>query len=213
MYEQRIQRSMEAMSRKDLGAMTRSFADDAVFEMAGHTSLSGRYAAGPPIEGLFRLATSSGSRRSGSPSSTSPSTNPVGFTYDNTIFVESEVDETSTDGVTIHDQRIAVYEYRRGKLVSVREWRSIRPWQRRSGAMSRRPPRPKGLRRGSSGAASTCLVGRRSPRVPSADAPRHHVHHRLRPVRARRLPGGDVPVLPGRQHHRHLAPGAPVLDP
>jgi ketosteroid isomerase-like protein len=121
MYEQRTQRSMEAMSRKDLGAMMRPFADDAVFEIAGHTSLSGRYEGKAAIEGLFRRIFERIETIRFTVKRVAL-TNPVGFIYNNTIFVESEVDETSTDGVTIHDQRIAVYEYRRGKLVSVREW-------------------------------------------------------------------------------------------
>ena len=121
MYEQRTQRSMEAMSRKDLGAMMRPFADDAVFEMAGHTSLSGRYEGKAAIEGLFRRIFERVETIRFTVKHVAL-TNPIGFTYNNTIFVESEVDETSTDGVTIHDKRIAVYEYRRGKLVSVREW-------------------------------------------------------------------------------------------
>jgi ketosteroid isomerase-like protein len=121
MYEQRVQRSMDAMSRKDLAAMMRPWADDGVFELAGHTELSGRYEGKAAIEGLFRriferlevirLTVKHVAL-----------VNPVGFTYNNTVFVESEVEQTSTDGVTILDQRIAVYEYRHGKLVSVREW-------------------------------------------------------------------------------------------
>ena len=54
MYEQRVQRAMAPMSRKDLAATMRSFADDAVFELAGHTELSGRYVGKAAIEGLFR---------------------------------------------------------------------------------------------------------------------------------------------------------------
>ena len=121
MYEQRVQRAMEPMCRKDIEATMRAFADDAIFELAGHTELSGRYVGREAIEGLFRrifdgLETIRFRVRHVA------LTNPLGFTYTNTIFVESEVEETSRDGVTIVDQRIAVYEYRHGKVVSIREW-------------------------------------------------------------------------------------------
>jgi ketosteroid isomerase-like protein len=121
MYEQRVQRSMEAMSRKDLAAVMRWWADDGVFELAGHTELSGRYEGKAAIEGLFRRIFDRLDVIRFTVKHVAL-VNPVGFTYNNTIFVESEVDETSTDGVTIRDQRIAVYEYRHGKVVSVREW-------------------------------------------------------------------------------------------
>jgi hypothetical protein len=38
------------------------------------------------------------------------------------VYIESEVDATSRDGIAIHDERIAVFEYRHGKVVSMREW-------------------------------------------------------------------------------------------
>jgi ketosteroid isomerase-like protein len=121
MYEQRVQRSLEAMSRKDLGAMMRPFADEAVFELAGHTSLSGRYEGKAAIEGLFRRIFERLEIIRFTVKHVALA-NPVGFTYNNTVFVESEVAETSKEGVTIRDQRIAVYQYHHGKVVSVREW-------------------------------------------------------------------------------------------
>lgn len=121
MFEQRVQRSMEAFGRKDLAAIMAPWADDGVFELAGHTVVSGRYEGKASIEALFRRIFA----RLESVTITvrhAAFANPLGLTRNNTIYVESEVVETSTDGVTIHDERIAVYEWRGGKLVSVREW-------------------------------------------------------------------------------------------
>lgn len=121
MFEQRVQRSMEAFGRKDLAAIMAPWADDGVFELAGHTELSGRYEGRAAIEEMFRRIF----ERLESARITvrhSAFANPLGLTRNNTVYVESEVVETSTDGVTIRDERIAVYEWRGGKLVSVREW-------------------------------------------------------------------------------------------
>jgi ketosteroid isomerase-like protein len=121
MFEQRAQRAADAMNRKDLAAVMRPWADDGVFEMAGHTTLSGRYEGKAAIEALFRRIFERLEvirftvKRVGL-------ANPVGLTYSNTLFIEMEVEETSTDGVTIHGNSLGVYEWRRGKLVAVREW-------------------------------------------------------------------------------------------
>jgi ketosteroid isomerase-like protein len=120
-FEQRTQRSMEAMSRKDVAAVMRSWADDAVLEFTGHTPISGRYEGRPAVEDFFRrvfaeLETIQITVRHVA------FANPVGLNYNNTVYVESAVDATSLDGVTIHDERIAVLEYSHGKVVSMREW-------------------------------------------------------------------------------------------
>ena len=121
MFEQRAQRAAEAMNRKDLAAVLRPWADDGVFEMAGHTTRSGRYEGKAAIEAFFRRiferleVIKFTVRRVGL-------ANPVGFTYNNTIFIEMEVEEVSTDGATLHTLSLGVYEWRRGKLVGVREW-------------------------------------------------------------------------------------------
>jgi ketosteroid isomerase-like protein len=121
MFEKQAQRAAEAMSRKDLAAVMRPWTDDGVFEMAGQTELSGRYEGKAAIEGLFRRIFERIDtirftvKRVGL-------VNPFGFTYNNTIFIESEVEQTSADGVTTRDRRITVYEWRHGKLVAAREW-------------------------------------------------------------------------------------------
>jgi ketosteroid isomerase-like protein len=121
MFEHRVQRSMEAMNRKDLAAVMRPWADDAVFEFLGHTPISGRYEGKPAIEGFFKrvfegLETIQIDVRHAAFS------NPVGLNYNNTVYVEYGVKETTTTGVTIRDERITVIEYRHGKVVSMREW-------------------------------------------------------------------------------------------
>lgn len=121
MYERRVQRSMEAMSRKDLDGTTRAFADDAVFELAGHTPLSGRYEGRAAIEGMFRQIFERLDSIRFRVKHVALA-NPVGLTWSNTIFSEYDVEETSTDGVTVVDQRIAVIEYRHGKVIRMREW-------------------------------------------------------------------------------------------
>ncbi len=121
MFEKRAQRSMDAMSRKDLAAVMRSWADDAVLDFMGHTPISGRYRGRPAIEGFFRRVFE-GTEAIRVTVRHMAFANPVGLTYDNTVYIEFVVDATNRDGVTIHDERIAVFEYRRGKVVAMREW-------------------------------------------------------------------------------------------
>jgi ketosteroid isomerase-like protein len=120
-FEKRMQRGMEAMSRKDVAAVMQPWADDSVLEFMGHTPISGRYEGKPAIEGFFR-SVFEGVESIRLSVRHVAFANPIGLNYNNTIYVESGVDVTSHDGVTIHDERIAVFEYRHGKVVSMREW-------------------------------------------------------------------------------------------
>jgi len=120
-FEQRVQRNMEALGRKDLAAIMRWWAEDGTLELAGHTPISGRYEGKEAIAAFFRTVL----ERYAAVRLTVRHvafTNPVALTFRNTVYVESELEATSPEGVTIHDERIAVFEYRRGKVVSMREW-------------------------------------------------------------------------------------------
>ena len=121
MFEQRAQRSLEAIGRKDLAAVMRWWADDAVMEFMGHSPISGRYEGKPAIEDFYRREFA-GLEAIRITVKHVAFASPVGFTYNNTVYIESAVDETSIDGVTIHDERIVVLEYCHGKVVSMREW-------------------------------------------------------------------------------------------
>lgn len=121
MFEARVQRSMEALERRDLTAVMEQWADDGVFDLAGHTGLSGRYVGKPAIEGMFRRLFD-GTTELRMTVRHVAFANPLGLTRNNTVYVESEVVETGTNGVTVRDERIAVYTWRGGKLESVREW-------------------------------------------------------------------------------------------
>ena len=121
MFEKRTQHNMDAMSRKDLAAVMRSWADDGVLEFTGHTPISGRYEGKPAVAEFFRTVFA-GVESIRITVKHVAFANPVGLNYSNTVYVESEVDATSREGVTIHDERIAVIKYRHGKVVALREW-------------------------------------------------------------------------------------------
>lgn len=121
MFEARMQRAADALGRRDLAAVMKPWAEDGVFELAGHTTMSGRYVGRAAIEGLFRRLFE-GTTELRMTIRHVALANPVGLTRNNTIYVESEVVETGTNGVTVRDERIAVYTWRGGQLVSVREW-------------------------------------------------------------------------------------------
>jgi ketosteroid isomerase-like protein len=121
MFEQRVQRAMSALERRDLAAIMDSWADDGVFELAGHTPISGRYEGREAVEGMFRRLFAGTTELRATVRHVALA-NPLGLTRNNSIYVEYGVDETGTNGATVHDERIAVYTYRQGKLVMVREW-------------------------------------------------------------------------------------------
>ena len=54
MFEGRVARSFEAISRKDLEAMMRNMTDDAVCEYPGNTPMSGRFEGKPDIRDWWR---------------------------------------------------------------------------------------------------------------------------------------------------------------
>lgn len=121
MFEARTQRVMEALGRKDLTAVMRPWADDGVLEFMGHNRLSGRYEGKAAVSGFFRQVMD-GLESLRIQVRHVAMANPAGLTWNNTIYVEYEVEETNRQGVTITDERIGVFQYRHGKVVSMREW-------------------------------------------------------------------------------------------
>jgi ketosteroid isomerase-like protein len=121
MFEQRVQRTFEAVSRKDLAAVMRGWADDGVLEFPGHSTLSGRYEGKPAIESFFKRwfermqSIRVTVRQVGF-------ANPLSLTYGSTMYVEFTTDQVTTDGVSLHTEVAGVYRFRRGKLVSYREY-------------------------------------------------------------------------------------------
>ncbi len=121
MLERIAQRNMDAIARKDVGAIMRGWAEDGVLELAGHSSISRRYEGRPAIETFFRQLFD----RMDALEITvvrCALTNPIGLTYANTVFVEYQIEETSRQGDVIRSRNIAEFEFHRGKVSHMREW-------------------------------------------------------------------------------------------
>jgi ketosteroid isomerase-like protein len=121
MYEKQAQKTFEAVGRKDLAAVMAGWADDGVLEFPGHSSLSGRYEGRAAIEGFFRRWF----ERMASIRITVRHVgfvNPLALNYTNTMYVEFETDQVTTDGQALHTEVVGVYRFRRRKLVSYREY-------------------------------------------------------------------------------------------
>lgn len=121
MFERRVQRTFEAVRRKDLAAVMRAWAEDGVLEFPGHSTLSGRYEGKPAIEAFFRRWFD----RMESIRLTVKHVgfaNPVTLTYGSTMYVEFETDQKTRDGVSFHTEVVGVSRFRRGKLVFYREY-------------------------------------------------------------------------------------------
>jgi len=119
-FEQRVQRTFEAITRKDLAAVMKGWADDGVLEFPGRSTLGGRYEGRVAIEGFFR-------RWFERMSSIRLNVRHVGFsspalTYRGTMFVEFDTDQVTVEGRALHTDVVGVYRLRRGKLTLYREF-------------------------------------------------------------------------------------------
>ncbi len=121
MLEQIVARNFEALNRKDLAAAMRGWADNAVFEFPGHSTISGRFVGKPAIEAWWRRWFERMAdvrfvvRRVAF-------ANPFTLTLANTVFVEWVADVTTTDGVSVHAEAVSVMRVRRGKVVFARDY-------------------------------------------------------------------------------------------
>jgi ketosteroid isomerase-like protein len=121
MLERQVQHTFEAMNRKDLAAVMKGWADDGVLEFPGRSSLSGRYEGKVAIEAFFRRWF----ERMASIRLTVKHVafaNPVALNYTNTMYVEFDTDQVTTDGVSFHTEVVGVYRLRRRKLTYYREY-------------------------------------------------------------------------------------------
>lgn len=120
MFEKRVQERFEAMNRKDLAAVMAPWADDGVFEFGGNATISGKYEGKAAIEAFFRKVFARMSK-------IHTTVRAVGFSgprlnYAGTMFVAYDVDETTVEGMEIHDRRLAMFRFERGKLVHSAEY-------------------------------------------------------------------------------------------
>jgi ketosteroid isomerase-like protein len=121
MLERQVQHTFEAMNRKDLAAVMKGWADDGVLEFPGHSAISGRYEGKVAIEAFFRRIF----ERMASIRLTVKHVgfvNPVALNYTNTMYVEFDTDQVTTDGVSFHTEVVGVYRLRRRKLAYYREY-------------------------------------------------------------------------------------------
>jgi ketosteroid isomerase-like protein len=121
MLEQMAQRNMDVLARKDVAAIMRGWAEDGVLELAGHSSISGRYEGKAAIEAFFHQLFERMERLTIKVRRVALA-NPLGLNYSNTVFIVYDIEEVSREGVSIRSHNIAEFEYRRGKVVSMREW-------------------------------------------------------------------------------------------
>ena len=102
------------------GAVMSFWAEDGVFEFPGRTPISGRHVGKPAVRAFFsrlfgELETMRFTIRHAALA------NPVGLFWSNVLFVEWTVDETTREGVSVHNEGVTVIRLRRGKAVSGRD--------------------------------------------------------------------------------------------
>ena len=121
MLEGRIQHMFEAVNRKDLAAVMKGWAEDGVLEFPGRSSLGGRYEGRVAIEAFFRRWF----ERMASIRLTVRHVafaNPIALDYTNTMYVEFDTEQVTTEGLSFHTEVVGVYRLRRRKLMYYREY-------------------------------------------------------------------------------------------
>lgn len=121
MLERLVARTYEAVNRKDLAATMHGWAEDAVFEFPGHSTISGRFVGKPAIEAWWRrwferMATVRFVARRVALA------NPLALNIANTVFIEWTADVTTVDGIAAHAEGVSVMRIRRGKVVFARDY-------------------------------------------------------------------------------------------
>lgn len=114
-------RSFAAVRRKDLGAVCRNLAEDAVYEIPGQSAISGRYQGREAIEGFWRRVFER--YETFDPKLKRLALlHPFAFGATNTIFTEWVADVVTSDGRSMHADIATVLEMRRGKAVHVTDY-------------------------------------------------------------------------------------------
>lgn len=121
MLERLVARSYRAMDRRDLGALMRYWADDAVFEFPGRTSISGTFVGKAAIEAWWRRVFDRMVVFHFTPRRVAFA-NPFGLTWSNTVFIEIVVRAETVDGLKARAELVSVLQYRRGKVVRARDY-------------------------------------------------------------------------------------------
>lgn len=121
MLEARVQRAMSALERKDVRAIMDGWSEGGVLTIGGHSSISRSYTGKAEIEAFFRGLVDRMSELHITVRRVAFA-NPLTLTYSNTVFVEYELDEVVADGSSLHGHCVATLEYRRGRVVAMREW-------------------------------------------------------------------------------------------
>jgi ketosteroid isomerase-like protein len=122
MFERLLARTYDrSINRLDLDRTMASWADDAVFEFPGHSTISGRFVGKPAIRAWWQRVFERASEVRFVPRHVAFA-NPFLLTFANTMFTELEVDITTKDGRTVHAELVSVVRFRRGKAVHARDY-------------------------------------------------------------------------------------------
>jgi ketosteroid isomerase-like protein len=111
----------QAFARRDVEALVKNWADDAIMEVGGTHGLSGTFTGKEAIRHWYeQWAAQIGDAEIRI--TRVAVTNPLAVGLTNTVMYEATVDETSLSGVTVQVQFVGVNELRRGKVVHGRTY-------------------------------------------------------------------------------------------
>lgn len=121
MLEGYVQRSYEALNRRDLRAIVSMFADDAVFEFPGSTPMSGRFEGKPAIEAWWRRWVDRYAYVHFTVKHVAIG-NPLRLNVSNSLFVAWNTEVRTVDGIAASTIGVSYSEIRRGKVVFARDY-------------------------------------------------------------------------------------------
>lgn len=114
-------RFTKAVSRKDVEAVSRGVAEDAVFEFPGRSRMSGSYEGREAIRGFWARVFERYDTVTMTPKRIAL-THPYALGLTNSVLMEWRLDATTEDGLQIHAEGVAAVEIRRGKMVHSRDY-------------------------------------------------------------------------------------------
>lgn len=120
-FEGLVARNYRALEERDLAAMMRWWADDAVFVFPGRTTISGTFSGKAAIEAWWRRVLDRMIVFHFTPKHVAFAS-PFGLTWSNTVLIEQTVDAATVDGLSAHVELVSVLRYRHGKVVHARDY-------------------------------------------------------------------------------------------
>ena len=124
-----IPRAFDTLNRRDLPAMLNGMTDDVVMELPGPPGIAGRYEGKAAVEAFWRVHFTRYDTLTTRPRRIAL-TRPYALGLSNTVIAEWTADGTTCMGDPVHIDLMSIWEIRRGKVASAKDYVfDTAPWE------------------------------------------------------------------------------------